>query len=433
MGTFLNHQTEVLSYASQGAGGEATDIVRAAINNTYRRVLAATGQELAKRDFTFNVLAPSAATVTSTVAGLYVIVADSNDKFKVQIDNGVSQTVTLTAGTRTTTQIVADLNSGSSLLAASVSSADKVTLTSPTMGRLSEVNIQAVTNDCYTTIGFTAAATNGSEDKIYGLPLYAKTDLNFNDQENDRSLVVMTQTDYLNGNPGIPDVGTAERYFRVGRFGVQKQPASAGGAITVVSTSTSDITNYFLTVVGYLNGNLVREKLTMNGTTDVDSTQTFDSIERVVKSQGDGLSWSGNTTVSDSDGNELALIPVWVDSPTYQWVQFDPIPEADITYKLSSMSYRPDLVNNEDWPEIDEDFHDLLTYGACMECLPTFGKGAYAVMFRGLFDQRLKEYSSWLDPSPNLVQVFADVQSGINYTPRFPWIKGVHYGLATDG
>ena len=134
MATFAEHQTNVLNYASQPAGGDAEVMVKSAINNTYRRILSSMGQDQRQREFIVNVLAPTKAEVTGSNAGSFTITEDSNDTLKLKVDNGVSQTVTLTAGTRTTSNVVGDINDQTTMLVASVSSLDKVTLKSNSYG-----------------------------------------------------------------------------------------------------------------------------------------------------------------------------------------------------------------------------------------------------------------------------------------------------------
>tara|TARA_R100000315_G_scaffold62430_1_gene43958 strand:+ start:3305 stop:4306 length:1002 start_codon:yes stop_codon:yes gene_type:complete len=270
----------------------------------------------------------------------------------------------------------------------------------------------------------------------YGLPLYVKSILNIEDSSNTKSVEEITSTDYDNLYPGNTDTGDPDWYYSLGKFGTQKLQAVAGG-IKLSSSSSSDgsVTGEarYVTVVGtdYSTGGLIREKSTMNGTSTVTTTQAFSSVERIVKSYDDGVSsFSGSVTVKDSSDNTIALIPTWVDSPSYLWIEFYPIPDSVITYTVRAMAFKPDLVFDEDWPEIDEDFHNLLVYGACAEILPAFGKAGYASMMKSMYDDKLSSFQSLVDPRPNLVLQASDVHAGSANLPRHPWIKGVHRSLA---
>jgi len=100
-----------------------------------------------------------------------------------------------------------------------------------------------------------------------------------------------------------------------------------------------------------------------------------------------------------------------------------------MSYKLWAYAYKPELVRNEDWPEIDDYFHNLILWGAGQEVLPSFGKNDVARSFENMYAQRIREYRSSVDMNPGLTQTFSDVQMGA--TGRIgPWIPGVDFGLA---
>jgi len=264
----------------------------------------------------------------------------------------------------------------------------------------------------------------------YGLPLYVQADLNFDDDTNDWSLSEMTASDYDKQLPGTDETGQPTHYYKLGKFGVQKQPAS-NGVINVVSDSALDTGTTYVTIIGFTSSDLlIREKLTLTGLTPVSTTNSFTSIEKIVKTADDGSSFVGNITVTDSTAVTLSVIPVWVGSPSYIWVELWPEPDAVYTYTLRAMSYKPNLVNDDDWPGFDENFHDLLLYGPGAEVLPSFGQENVAAQYAQLFNQRWREFKRMVDPSPNIIQTFADVSMG-RYMPIEPYIKGVHYGLAT--
>lgn len=430
MPDFLFHQTKVLDLGSQGAGGDAEEMVRAALNNTYRNILSVTGQEHRSREFMFNITAPARATVTGSESENFTITASSNDIIKIQIDNGIDQTITLTAGTRTAAQVVDDINDNSKYVNAEVSSGS-IKLTSNTYGVQSEINIKTVSNHSYTVLGFTVTATTGTNSSQYGMPLYVKYDVNFEDPETGLPLKLMTKSEYDRKYPGVSqNTGEPKRYYHVGKFGVQTQPASQAGTVGVVSSSASDSQSTYVTVIGFLDGLLVRDKVTMTGTTKANTTQTYDTLERIVKTSNGGVSWVGNVTVTDSNSNTIALIPHWVQSPDYLWVEFYPITDTSRQYVLRAQAFKPDMVNDDDWPEFDVDFHYLLDWGAFAQIGGVFGKPDEMLKYSGMYNNGLKSYQSLVDPQPQLVQTFEDVQMGVGSLPKHPWISGVHHGLA---
>lgn len=113
-------------------------------------------------DGPFTIAAASAASVTGTEVGPFNITTDSNDKITVAIDGGGDQVVTLAQGTNVTAQTIVDaINAQTNGLTASVVT-NHVKIESNTTGASSSVQIKAVANDAYTTLGFTAATVTGS-------------------------------------------------------------------------------------------------------------------------------------------------------------------------------------------------------------------------------------------------------------------------------
>lgn len=429
MPSYGSLKSQLLELGAQDAGGDAETMAGVAINHTYRRILSLLDEELSKREFTVNTTAGAAASVTGSGTGTFAVTASSNDTLQISIDDGPSQTVTLTAGSaRTAAEVVADINDDLDEGVASVSgSSVKISSSSPNSE--SKVSIEAVSNDAYTLLGFTAGDTRGSGGSKYGLPLYARTDINFEDAVNERSIEEITSRQFQKSYPGQTDTGDPFHYYNLGNFGVQVQP-TGDGAITVVSDSASDTTTTYVTITGFSPaGLMVRETLTLNGTTGVTGSQSFKTVERIVKSSDDGIVFVGNITVTDVNSTTLAVIPIWVDSPEYVWIELYPTPDTARRYTFSAAAFKPDLVKDEDWPDVNDYFQDMLLWGAGQIVLPSFGKDDTALMFKALYDERIREYVSGVKKDPNLTQTFADVQMG-RMLPRMPYIPGVHWGIA---
>lgn len=90
------------------------------------------------------------------------IVTGTNDKFKMDVDNGGAATVTLTAGVYTPEQMASHLNT---LFAATyfyVDAFGRLFIKSTTTGAASEIDIQTVANNCYETLGFVVGVTTGA-------------------------------------------------------------------------------------------------------------------------------------------------------------------------------------------------------------------------------------------------------------------------------
>ena len=276
----------------------------------------------------------------------------------------------------------------------------------------------------------------------YGLPLYVKAVRNIEDTANRRQIYKMTSEKFDNLFAGRTETNDPRFYYPFGNRGVEKQP-SAVGTVTVESDVATDDGSRFVTLVGFdANGILRREKLTLNGTTLVASTVSFDpdrgGIDRTVKSTSGSAEITGNVTIKDAAANVLSRIPTWVESPTYLWIEFDWIPSITRTYVIRARALKPDLVNDEDWPEFDENFHNLLTFIAGAQVLPALGKQALADRFNvyafgsdggsGLMHTFLSDG----DPQEGDVFTMANVQMSSVRLPHRQRIIGVDFGRVSN-
>ncbi len=241
--------------------------------------------------------------------------------------------------------------------------------------------------------------TTVSGTSKYGMPLYVQQVLNIEDNTNDRQLELKTSQDFDRERAGSSNSGTPTEAYVFGYFGVQKQPASSG-AISIESSSALDAgSNYKAVVHGMSSGVDMREEITFTGTTPANSSNSFDAvangigIRRVVLQQTNSVTFVGKITVKDVDDNVLAVIPpYWGDSPSYQWWELYPTPDAAVTYVVRTLAKKPPLINDDDWPEIDNRFHDLLIYGAEATLLPLIGKGQAGQLAARKYEQRKEDF-----------------------------------------
>lgn len=261
----------------------------------------------------------------------------------------------------------------------------------------------------------------------YGMPLYVKHVINIEDATNNRRIYDISTSEFDATYPGTSEAGDPRKAYRLGTYGVQAQPSSAG-TVQIVSSSNSDLgANYNVRVTGFVSDVLRTETIELNGTTAKAGLLSFaaNGIERVVKRAAAGVSWSGYLTLSDGT-TTFATLPIWWDSPSYLWYEFWPTPDAARTYTVRAIMRKPDLLNDEDWPEIDEDFHNVIVWGAAAEVLPSIGKQGHSDRFRLDYETGLGEFEGSQQVEHNRTRVFADVTTEPNVSMR-PRIKGVDY------
>ena len=272
--------------------------------------------------------------------------------------------------------------------------------------------------------------TTRADVGTYGMPLYVKQVERIEDGTNDKNIYTITKRKYQDRYPGDTTTGTPDLAQPFGTFGVQRQPA-ANGVITLVSDNAGDAgSNYIVVLTGFdSSGNLIREEVTMNGTTSVDSTSSFTTLQRPVKVPATGYAFSGAVTLSDASANTLGVIPTWWESPDYFWVEFYPIPSAALTYTITAQMRQPPLVEDEDWPEIDQDFHDLIWRGTLVDLGPKIGMASFADRVAITFENRLDEFLEAHGEQPNTQEymTFSNVWnvSGPRQRPYPPRVPGV--------
>ena len=233
----------------------------------------------------------------------------------------------------------------------------------------------------------------------YGMPLYVQQVLNIEDDTNDRQLVLKTAQDFDRERAGSASTGTPTEAYVFGYFGVQKQPVSSG-TLSVTSSSALDAgSNYKAVINGMSSGVDVREEVTLNGTSGSTTSNSFDAvangigIRRVVLQQSNSVTFVGTITIKDVASNPLAVIPpYWGDSPSYQWWELYPTPDAAVSYVVRTLAKKPPLINDDDWPEIDSRYHDLLIHGAQAILLPLVGKGQAGQLAARKFEQRKEDF-----------------------------------------
>lgn len=277
----------------------------------------------------------------------------------------------------------------------------------------------------------------------YGLPYGVKAILNIDDAANRRPITAMSAEEFNRRFAGRVEESDPTQYYDLGAYGAQKKPASTG-AITVESSVATDDGSRYVTVQFYdANGVLTREKLTLDGTTAVSTTASADpsqgGVYRIVKNTDAGYSITGNIIVKDSDGNVIARIPPMVTSPTYRWIEFDWIPSTARTYTILALQDVPPLVNDDDWPAFDENYHSLLTFIAGIQVLPSFGKQSLADRFQvNAFgpDGRsglMGEFLANADPQLDVVVTLSNVTNRANTRlPHRQPIIGVDFGLVSS-
>jgi hypothetical protein len=279
--------------------------------------------------------------------------------------------------------------------------------------------------------------TSVADSSQLGMPLWVKKIHNMEDPTTPRFVYKSTSRAFDKAYAGTTTTGTPESAYLLGVRGVQKHPNSDGKLAFTSSDNADSGAAYIVRVTGFnSSGNLVTEQVVLTGTSSKETDTLWDStlsIERITKEPTSGKTFAGDITVKDDDANIIAVIPTWWDSPDYRWVEFYPTPSAAITYTVRAEMRKPPLVNDGDWPEFDQEYHDLLVWGTTKDMLSTIGKVETADRHRATYNERLRKFTGDVNDTPGAIWIFANVQTqaGFAQRPIRPQIQGVDFGLVS--
>ncbi len=137
-----------LAAAGIQADGSSGSLVITSTNNTNFRVNAfnTSGPATSAANITGATGADTAATAavklgSAATGGPFVIEANTNDQLNLSIDGGATQTITLTSGSRSQAQILADVNGVLGTAATASFSGNRLTIVSATTGAASSVHV----------------------------------------------------------------------------------------------------------------------------------------------------------------------------------------------------------------------------------------------------------------------------------------------------
>jgi hypothetical protein len=128
--------------------------------------------------------------------------------------------------------------------------------------------------------------------------------------------------------------------------------------VSVVSSSASD-TSKSITVFGIVSGYPDNEVIVTNGTSTVNGSKTFSSIERVVKA----ASTIGRITISGNSGADvLAVLPVGLTTLGIFYPKIKLYPLPDGIYPINVEYYKDPwaLVNDDDVHELGQEFDEAI-------------------------------------------------------------------------
>ena len=180
-----------------------------------------------------------------------------------------------------------------------------------------------------------------------------------------RQLTSPTRIDYVSDDifySALPDpTETGDpRIYRLWEIIGTSTKLSAADTLNVISSSSSDTSDYTVVITGYVSGRLQSEVYSMNGTTSVAGSTTFDAREIFISKSG---LFNGNVTVSRATGG-TSLVVIGKDeiSPRFKVVSLWPIPSSQLVY-MEYYKRIKELTSDNEMPEIDPKYHHVVRVG----------------------------------------------------------------------
>ena len=164
--------------------------------------------------------------------------------------------------------------------------------------------------------------------------------------------------------PKPSDSSGTPLYYRIWEEEGVSTRLSTDDLIKVVSSSTADTSGYKVSISGYNTSGIKQsEELSLNGTTTVNGTLTYDAGKplRISKS----AKTNGQITVKEyTASTTLVILGIEERSSRFKIMSLYPIPDAVITIFLEYFTRIRRLVNNSDVADLDEKWMWVVRLGA---------------------------------------------------------------------
>lgn len=166
---------------------------------------------------------------------------------------------------------------------------------------------------------------------------------------------------------------------------------STDDRIKIVSSSTSDNSAYKVSIVGYnASGFMQSEELSLNGTTAVNGTLTYDGGRPVKISK--SAKTNGNITISEyTSSTSLVILGAEERSPRFKIIGVYPIVSSATNLFLEYFTRIRRLVNDTDVPDIDDKWIWVVRLGALAKVYQYQNKTAdFIISQQNLYKEAVK-------------------------------------------
>ena len=201
--------------------------------------------------------------------------------------------------------------------------------------------------------------------------------------------------------PNPTQTGNPRFYRMWGIDGVSTKLAAAD-TIDVLSSSASDGSTFTVIVSGYVSGRLQTNSYSLNGTTAVAGTTTFDAREIFVSKSGNT---TGNITVRrNSTSATLVVLAPQETTPRFKILSLYPIPSSAITMYLEYYKRIRELTSDTDVPEFDSKWHHVVRFGTLSKVNQYLGKTDDFITTQKLYEKLVRAMVADDKVKPDLIE-----------------------------
>lgn len=212
--------------------------------------------------------------------------------------------------------------------------------------------------------------------------------------------------------PNPTQTGSPKYYREWAIDGLSTKLASAD-KLDILSSSSSDGSTFTVTIVGYVSGRLTAESYTLNGTSVVSGSNTWDAREIFVSKSG---ATTGNITVRRNSNSATVLtLGAQETSPRFKVVSLYPIPSSALTLNIEYYRAIRDLYNDTDTPDIPEKFQSAIVAGTICKILQYLGRSEDYVTNYTLFKNAVLAMIASDKVQPDLIEYMGKR----NFNPSF--------------
>ena len=331
--TFSDLQSEVLRRATKNQGGtQFTQAAKNIINTSLWRVSREARWRTLRRTSSFNTVAPY-----STGTGAASVTASSPN-------------VTVTGATFLTDDIqigrfITFSGSPTYFKVSQVTGETTLVLDQDFDGTTSSTNTYSILGQEEYTLPIQVGHSAFFWNRSYGYPLEMQ--------------YIPTQDFYASGVLDILQQNPVS--YRMWGVNCVLEQLKQASVITISSSSSSDTSiavTVFGTVSGYPDYEIINTNAS-NGTTSVNGSKSFTSVERIVKNQ----TTVGRITVTGNSANTtLGVLPVGATTtgPFYTKIQVYPLPIQEFPIYCYYYKLPYQLVNDGDVHELGDDFNEAI-------------------------------------------------------------------------